>query len=469
MQTEIIENIKIKKNTSNYVSTTNACKLCKPLGAAIAFRGIEGAVPFLHGSQGCATYMRRYLISHFREPIDIASSSLGEKHAVYGGGPNLKQGIENVIEKYNPELIGIASTCLTETIGDDLPFIVKEFRKEFKEINYSDEMPHLVTVSTPSYAGTHTEGFHAAVRAIVDQLAAISESSDKTRTINLLPGFISPADLRYLREIIEDFGINGIILPDISDTLDGSILKDYEKIPAGGTPISSIKAMGSSAASIAFGRTLSLKESGAQLLEERFGVPAHHIGLPIGLRETDRFYQMLKNISGNKIPESHVLERGRLVDAYVDGHKYIFGQRAIVYGEEDMVVALTAFLSEIGIKPVLCASGGKSGRLGKAIKDVTSDLLLEAPIVHDNADFYDIFEKIEELKPDLLIGYSKGYHLARKLNIPLIRVGFPIHDRVGAQRVLHIGYSGTQALFDKIVNAVIEKKQQDSPVGYGYI
>ncbi len=70
----------------SYTATTNACKLCKPLGASLAFRGIESCVPFLHGSQGCATYMRRYIISHFNEPIDIASSSLGEKQAIYGGG-----------------------------------------------------------------------------------------------------------------------------------------------------------------------------------------------------------------------------------------------------------------------------------------------------------------------------------------------------------------------------------------------
>ena len=95
----------------NYVSTTNACKLCKPLGASLAFRGIEGAVPFLHGSQGCATYMRRYIISHFNEPIDIASSSLGEKHAVYGGAANLKLGLKNVTAKYRPKLIGVATTC----------------------------------------------------------------------------------------------------------------------------------------------------------------------------------------------------------------------------------------------------------------------------------------------------------------------------------------------------------------------
>ena len=93
-----------KPKKPNYLSTTNACKLCKPLGACLAFKGIEGAVPYLHGSQGCATYMRRYIISHYNEPIDIASSSLSEKHAVYGGGPNLKLGLNNVSAKYRPEI-----------------------------------------------------------------------------------------------------------------------------------------------------------------------------------------------------------------------------------------------------------------------------------------------------------------------------------------------------------------------------
>ena len=115
-----------KNHNTAYVSTTNACKLCKPLGACLAFRGVEGAVPFLHGSQGCATYMRRYIISHYREPMDIASSSLGEKQAVYGGGPNLKQGLGNVMNKYGARLIGVATTCLTETIGDDVPGIVRD-------------------------------------------------------------------------------------------------------------------------------------------------------------------------------------------------------------------------------------------------------------------------------------------------------------------------------------------------------
>ena len=33
-------------------------------------------------------------------------------------------------------------------------------------------------------------------------------------------------------------------------------------------------------------------------------------------------------------------ERGRLVDSLIDGHKYVFEKRAIVYGEEDLVIGL---------------------------------------------------------------------------------------------------------------------------------
>jgi nitrogenase molybdenum-iron protein NifN len=89
--------------------------------------------------------------------------------------------------------------------------------------------------------------------------------------------------------------------------------------------------------------------------------------------------------------------------------------------------------------------------------------------VREGVDFYEVAEEAESLSPELLVGHSKGYHLARRWNIPLVRVGFPIHDRFGGQRILHLGYRGAQHLLDRIVNALMEKKQTDSPVGYGYI
>lgn len=450
-----------KNPKPNYISTTNACKLCTPLGAALAFKGIEGAVPYLHGSQGCATYMRRYIISHFNEPIDIASSSLSEKHAVYGGGPNLKLGLLNVTKKYRPKLIGIATTCLTETIGDDVRLFLQEYEREIK-----GNKPLMVRVATPSYSGTHMEGFHGAVAAVVDSLAAALET--KTSTVNILPGFVSPADIRYLKEVVSDFGLSATILPDISETMDGPAAKKYEKIQAGGTSINEIGNMGANLATLEFGHTMPV-ESGGAILQQRFQVENRRLPLPMGITASDRLFAILTRISGREIPDKHGKERGRLVDSYVDGHKYLSGKRAIVYGEEDLVVGLTAFLAEIGIIPVLCASGGKSGRLAAEIAAATADLIPEQPQVFEGMDFFDISEMAADLTPDLLVGHSKGYSLARKLDIPLIRVGFPIHDRMGGQRIQHLGYRGAQHLFDQVVNAMIARKQADSPVGYAYM
>ncbi|WP_084448656.1 nitrogenase component 1 [Desulfovibrio inopinatus] len=453
----------MKKTKEAFVSTTNACKMCTPLGATVAFRGIEGSVPYLHGSQGCATYMRRYIISHFREPMDIASSSLSEKHAVFGGGPNLKKGLLNVMQKYGAGLIGVATTCLTETIGDDVSMILHEFRKEFGE---DFDLPEIVHVSTPSYQGTHMEGFHAAIRATAEQLAT---ADTPTKAVNVFPGFVSAADIRYLKTLFKDFDLPASILPDYSETLDGPALEDYEKVASGGLPVAAIKAMGASPASIEFGRGLFGKDTAASHLESKFSVPAHRIGMPIGLRESDALFSVLEELSGKPTPREHAMERGRLLDAFVDGHKYISGLRAVVYGEEDFMIGMTSFLAEIGIRPVLVGGGGESGRLTEHIHAVCEGLMPEMPQVYEGVDFYEIEQLAESLAPDLLVGNSKGYKLARKLDIPLVRTGFPIHDRFGGQRILHLGYRGAQSLFDTIVNVVLEKKQSDSEVGYWYL
>ena len=230
------------------------------------------------------------------------------------------------------------------------------------------------------------EGFHAAVKAVVEQLAV---ESSPNGTVNLLPGFVSPADIRYLRSVMEDFGIDATILPDYSDTLDGPALLDYPLIPEGGTPLAAIRQMGGAAATVELGATLPAK-TGGTVLEHDHGVKLHRIGMPIGIRATDEFFELLAGICGQEVPQHHLAARGRLVDSMVDGHKYIFGKRAVVYGEEDLVVGLTGFLAEIGIRPVLCASGGKSGRMAEGVAAAIEGLDCEMPMVLEDVDFFDI-------------------------------------------------------------------------------
>ena len=444
-------------------ATQNACKLCNPLGACLAFRGIENCVPFLHGSQGCATYIRRYLISHYKEPIDIASSNFHEESAVFGGSHNLKIGLKNVSDQYKPDVIGVATTCLSETIGDDVPMILREYKKEFKN---GSPMPIMIHASTPSYQGSHIDGFHAAVHASVKALA---EKMPQQRLINLFPNMVSPADMRYLKEILEDFGVPYMMLPDYSQTMDGGPWGEYHRIPPGGTPASAIATAASATASIEFGSTIEASKSAAGYLDMMFGVPAWHLPLPIGIKGSDKFFSLLETLTGENRAEKYEDERRRLVDAYADGHKYVFDKRVIIYGEEDLVIGMTAFLREIGMVPVLCASGGKSGVLKKRIEELVPDVDELGIKVREGVDFVDIEDEAKILQPDFLIGNSKGYTMSRKNSIPLLRLGFPIHDRFGGQRMHHLGYRGTQELFDRIVNTVIEQRQNASSIGYTYM
>jgi nitrogenase molybdenum-iron protein NifN len=257
-------------------------------------------------------------------------------------------------------------------------------------------------------------------------------------------------------------------LPDYSETLDAPVLDRYSKLPAGGTPVRSLRGTATAAASIEFGRALLHRKTAASLLESKFGVPAQRIGTPVGVRESDLFFAALQRVSGRDTPTRHTAERGRLVDSYVDGHKYVFGKRAIVFGDEDLVIGLASFLSEIGVVPVLCASGGKSSGFAKTIAEVTACCPGEV-IARDNLDFMTMAEFARDLAPDFMIGSSKGEALSRELGVPLIRLGFPVHDRFGGQRALHLGYRGAQQLFDLVVNTLLERKQNASPIGYSYL
>lgn len=449
------------KTIENYRSTKNPCRLCTPFGACMAFNGIAGCAPFIHGSQGCSTYIRRYLIGHFREPVDIACSNFSESNTIFGGLDNLTAGLDNVISQYNPKMIGICTTCLAETIGDD----VSMFLNEYKNNRTVQSLPELVHASTASYCGSYTDGFRKAVRATIESLATKAESHEG---INIFPPIISPEDLRYLKEICEDFEIDAMILPDYSDSFDGQVWEKYESNIDHGTSIDKIRMAGSAKASIEFSSSANDEQSSGKYLLNKFEVPTYELPLPLSITQTDRFFNLLSELSGKEISAKYTSERGRLIDFYIDGHKYLFGKKAVIYGEQDLVISLAAFLSEIGMIPALCATGDKSGSFEAVIKSQMQQIDEEITVLEDT-DFVDIEEAARIVNPDIIIGNSNGYKLKRVLNIPLIRVGLPIHNRIGAARILHIGYRGAQQLYDRIVNTLIEIEQEYSPVGYTHI
>ena len=446
-------------------ATQNACNLCAPLGAALAFKGVANCVPLLHGSQGCSTYIRRYMISHFKEPLDIACSNFGEQTAIFGGGANLKLALDNIRKQYTPDLIGIATTCLSETIGDDVPMFIKSYQVD----NRDEALPALVHVATPSYQGTHMQGFHGAVRALV---AALSESGATERaTVNLFPGMVSPSDLRHLKDILAAFGLEGILVPDYSDTLNGPLWSEYQRIPEGGTPVTALRHTGRAAASIECGLVLAEQQEHRRHLA---GDPSGRSPAPAGAahRNPSDRSAVRSAFSRQRPAGAGPLHGPAGAPAGCHGGRpQAFERRAGRYsfGEEDIVAGLAGFCSELGIIPVLCATGGGKGCFATAVKGVVPERYHAEMQILEDVDFVTIEKTLEAAgKVDLLIGHSKGFTMSRRLKRPLVRVGFPVHDRVDGSRLLHLGYRGAQQLFDRIANTLIEEKQKNNAVGYTY-
>ncbi|ADL69348.1 Nitrogenase [Thermoanaerobacterium thermosaccharolyticum DSM 571] len=424
----------------------NPCNMCMPLGGIIAFRGIEKSMVLLHGSQGCATYMRRHIAEHYHEPIDVASSSLNEKGTVYGGEKNLIKALDNVIKVYNPNCIGILTTCLAETIGEDIDRIKSEY-KASRNISIP-----IITVPTPGYGGTHSEGFVKTSYRIVEELSTNKERHDR---INVIVPNISTADLREIKRLLELMKIPYILFPDYSDTLDSPFNFPYKKIPDGGTKISDVMSMGGSIATIEIG--VNYEETPGKYLQDRFNVPLYKVPIPIGLRNTDRFLKLLNEITGNPIPKSIEMERGRLLDGMIDSHKYNFEGRCTIFGDPEMVYSVFTTCMENGIHPLLIATGSKAQRLKELVISEDNPLNVDITII-DETDFSHILKLSEEKEVNIAIGPSDGKYLTEKGGIPLVRIGFPILDRVGGQRILSVGYTGTLNFLDMITNTLLENK-----------
>ncbi len=425
----------------------NPCKMCMPMGAVTAFKGIENSMVLLHGSQGCSTYIRRHMSEHYNEPVDIASSSLSEEGTVYGGEKNLKKGLMNIIKQYNPAIIGVATTCLAETIGEDIERMTQEFQHE----NGMEE-GSIIPIHTPGYGGSQFEGYYSALCGVIESVCRSSEPSDR---INIIAGYMSPADIRNVKRMLQCFGVEYILLPDISDTLDSPYSERYNKIPEGGTSIADIRNMSGSKATIELGPAASDTLSPGKLLKDKYNVPLYRCGLPMGLRNTGAFLDLLSEISGIPVPPVLLKEKGRLLDGMIDSHKYNGEGRAVIFGEPGLVAALTGICAENGIKPVLVSTGADHPGFKAILAEAYQG---EMPVILDDTDFETILASAAGMNANILLGNSDGKVITEKLGIPLVRVGYPIHDRVGGQRLVYTGYNGTMQLLDDIANTLLANK-----------
>jgi nitrogenase molybdenum-iron protein beta chain len=389
-----------------------------------------------------------------------STSSFTEGSSVFGGQSNLLQAVTTIFSLYDPEIIAVHTTCLSETIGDDIAQIIGKAGIEGK-------IPagrHVIHANTPSYVGSHVTGFASMTKAFVDYFA--ESTGHKDGKIAVFPGWVEPADMVELKRILAEMDVDFTLLPDTSGVLDGPLDGRFQMYPDGGTRLSDIRRMGDANASFGLGPFAS--GPAAKLLDTKCKVPPHIMDLPIGLRATDRFLDELRRVAGVSIPESIVKERGRLVDMMADMHQYTYGKTVALAGDPDQLCALAEFLTDLDmrVKYVVTGTPGKAflPRLAELIGEPMDGDYRGTPSAEGvPGDLFALHQRLMQSKTDLLIGNTHCKYVAYDEDIPFVRFGFPIIDRVGHADFPCVGYRGGLRLMEKILGAIMDRIERDAP------
>ena len=415
----------------------NPLKASQPIGAALAFLGLRGAIPMLHGSQGCTAFGKVFLVRHFREPIPLQTTAMDQVSSIMSADENVIEGLRVLCAKNSPELIGVPTTGLSETQGCDLQRLVRVFRARYPEFSETAVVP----VNTPDYSGCLESGFALAVEAIIDTLvpdtASCSQAGQRPQQVNVLAAsMLTPGDIETIKAWIEAFGLQPLVLPDIGDSLDGHLV-DQESMPLtlGGTPKDEIATLGQAAATIVIGRSL---QRAADLLNKRTGVADFRFDHLQGLDACDAFTLALTAISGQAVPAAIERQRAQLQDAMVDTHFMTGFLRIAIAADPDLLLALGQLFAGVGAEIVA------------AVASARAELLAEIPAASVRiGDLEDLERAALANRAQIIVANSHAVACAERLQVPILRAGFPLYDWVGAYARTWVGYRGArQTLFD---------------------
>jgi len=432
--------------TSKKACAVNPLKMSQPIGGALAFMGVDAAMPLLHGSQGCTSFGLVLFVRHFREAIPLQTTAMSEVATVLGGFENVEQAVLTIASKTKPALIGICSTGVTETKGDDVVGFIRLIRQRHPEL---DDIK-LVYVSTPDFKDAFQDGWAKTVTNMIDQLVLPTpdDAARRPDQMNLLPGcHLTPGDLDELRDVLAAFGLEALILPDLSGSLDGHVPRDFSPTTNGGITTAEIATMGQSGWTIAIGEQM---RGAAETLRARTGVPFRLFDRLTGLGACDALIGFLAEITGRPVPARLRRQRSQLVDAMLDGHFFFGGKKIAIGAEPDLLCSIGTWLTEMGCTVQAAVTTTQS--------PVLELLPTETVLIGDLEDL-----ERDAAGCDLLITHSHGRQAAERLHIPFFRMGIPTFDRLGAGHLVSVGYRGTRDLIFTIGNLFAAESHEPDP------
>lgn len=266
---------------------------CQQINSMAALMSLEDSVFISHSPQGCvgcsvmAVDMYRVGQVHRGEKIiknpRMFVTNIDQKSVVFGGEEKLREAVHTAVERYNPKLAFVYASCASGIIGDDIDAICADLQNEYKD-----------TIIIP----IHCEGFKSKVCASGFDAAFISinkyilkkEKIEKQKgLINLFaPTTISYADQKEMERMLNLLGAEVNYIPFYSS------LEKIKRIPAAEASTSICKVFA---------------DEFMNTLWEDYDIPYSHTVMPIGIRNTDKWYRGIASVIGKEKEVEEIIAR----------------------------------------------------------------------------------------------------------------------------------------------------------------
>lgn len=409
----------------------NPLKLSQPMGATLAFLGVDKCMPLMHGGQGCTSFTKVYYTRHFCEPIAIQTSAVTDAIAVLDGGDySIVESVRNITKKVTPSLIGLHTTGLPETKGDDIRGVARQI-----------DFP-LVHVNTPDYEGGLESGWALTGKALLEQLVSPSDMVDDNLVVLLPHVSLQPIEVEKIKEFIEGFGFKVYAVPDLSTSLDGHLGDKQAALSSGGIQVEDIKRLGEAGLVITVGDSM---QACAGVLQRKNARIRHfHFPHLNGLEATDALVALLLEETGfSSPPGSAARWRTRLQDAMLDSHFALGQTRFLVAAEPDQLAAICQSLQEAGGRVTVALATVDSPQLRRI--DAAQVLVGDLEDAEELADAFDV-----------MVGNGHCAALAQRLHKGHLVRGFPNWEQVGNALNNDVLYEGGCYLLFAAANLAAE-------------
>ncbi|HTY15811.1 MAG TPA: nitrogenase component 1 [Methanoregulaceae archaeon] len=287
------------------ISRTGGCTLT---GALAVTTSITDSVTLIHGPDGCAHHnfslLHATLLDNGNVRIPhIMSSGLMEEDIIFGGEPSLARAIIRACEE-QPRMIFVLSTCITDTIGDDVKGIC------------SDSGANVLYIPTSGFFGGQFEdGFSNALITIAQSVAGRKRCENLVNDGEVRVNLIGEKNLEY--EVEQNFDEICRLLSLLGVSVNIRYVHEIRTDDLDNLPLAGFNIL----------REPSLAAVGKQL-QGQFGMP-YVDSFPIGLQGTLQFLRNTARIAGAPCDDAVRSEtefQQSMVDEFLDlaGNKVHF-------------------------------------------------------------------------------------------------------------------------------------------------